>query len=110
MHDLERTRRVVAAAYARQSGDAATVELVESLERENAGLRAELDVSRRERTTRTGRYVFGRMIALGILSVGFAFVLYWLRFTPGGAAVQLGVRMGVHDATTTGPAIPERTR
>ena len=94
MPNIDQARAVVAAAYARRHADPVTLELLESLERENAGLRAAIAEKKGVGPKRTGRYVTGLTVAASLLSVGIAIMLYWYQFTENGACFRQGYDAG----------------
>ena len=102
MTPFERARRVVAAAYARRNADAVTLELLESLERENAALRASIDDKRRHGYTRTGRYVSGRAVSALLVCFGLAVVVSWYQYTAEGDCFRQGFAEGARHRPAAG--------
>ena len=101
MWDLERARRVVAAAYARKYADALTLELMEPLERENAVLRASIARFSGQHSTRSRRYVLGQSASLLIVSTALLLGVYWYRCTSEGSAFQDGFAAGMRATLVT---------
>lgn len=85
MPRLDWAQLVVGGAYARRHAGDDTLELIVELERENAWLRDNLNAKRAAGIARAGRYVFGRLVAGGVLVIGAALVLSWFYFTSAGA-------------------------
>ena len=79
MTTLDLARRIVLGAYARRHGDVLTLAVLQSLERENAGLRSAVAERRRQGRARNGRRVFGLTVSASILLVGLAAFGYWYR-------------------------------
>lgn len=114
--EFERTRRVVGSSYARRNCDNVTLALMERLESEGRALRAENDRLLREQRLKTGRWVFGRAIAMGILILPVLFFGFWMRESKGESALELLVNTASnYVATAVGrkeakaPAPPTRT-
>ena len=88
MSGLQRARLVVGSAYARRTADGITLQLLESLERENAGLWATLSMKRRHSAARTGRRVFGRSISACLVCLGLVYGLYSFQSIAAGSCLR----------------------
>ena len=95
MDQLQRTRRVVGAAYAARHADPRTLEVVRALDRENAALRACIDAVEHSERGRTGRFVFGNTVSAIVLSLGLGLVVFWGSRAESGAALRARVASGL---------------
>lgn len=75
---IEQARRSVASAYAKRTCDDVTLQLIESLERENWELHARASARSSQRGLHTGRRVFGNFIAVVLLIVQGVLIVSWL--------------------------------
>ena len=95
---FQQAQRIVGAAYARRFAHPATLHLVESLERENAGLQESIVRKQQFLRVRSGRFVFFRTMSGVLAAVAIALVLYWFFYTAEGACIQQGFHGGQGDA------------
>lgn len=80
MTSLERTKRVVASAYATRHGDATARALVTALERENDVLSARIAARACPAPSRTVRYAGGWFVRTSLLCAALLAMLYGVRY------------------------------
>ncbi len=101
---LQQAQRVVGAAYARRFANPATLELITSLERENAGLQESIVLKQQFLQMRSRSYVVTRAMSGVLAAAAIALVLYGQFYSGEGACLREGMQRGQADALRHGTA------